>query len=227
MKYEILLFDLDGTLLDFDKSEIEDFKKLLLAKGIAFEQKIFDLYKEVNEGLWRAYEKGEITMSYLLETRFKKTMEKLGYDIDGAAWEKEYRQYLGDYAFIIDGADEVLKNLHRDHRIFAVTNGVGDTQVNRLKIAGLLDYFEDIFVSQVIGFQKPSVEFFNYAASKIKDFDIKKALIIGDSPVSDILGGINAGIDTCLISLNGKTNTTAYKSNYEINSLMELYDICR
>ncbi len=227
MKYSILLFDLDGTLLDFDKSEIMAFKKLLSVKGIDYRQEMYDLYNEINRGLWRAYEKGEINMTTLLETRFHKTMEKLGYDIDGAAWEKEYRGYLGEYAFVIDGAEDVLKELSKDRRIFAVTNGVGDTQVNRLRLAGLLDYFEDIFVSQVIGFQKPSIGFFNYVMSKIKDFDIKKALIIGDSPVSDILGGINAGIDTCLVSLNGKTNDTDIKSDYEIHSLMELYDICR
>lgn len=227
MKYSILLFDLDGTLLDFDKSEIMAFKKLLSIKGIDFDKSIFDIYKEVNEGLWRSYEKGEITMAYLLETRFQKTMAKLGYDINGAVWEKEYREYLGQYDYIIKGADEILKNLSSTHRIFAVTNGVGDTQINRLRLAGLLDYFEEVFISQLIGSQKPSVDFFNYVMSKISNFNIREALIIGDSLVSDILGGINAGIDTCLLNLNGKTNNTGIKSDYEINSLEELYEICK
>lgn len=226
MRYEILLFDLDGTLLDFDKSEISAFYKLLDIKGIGHPDDVFRFYKEINSGLWRAYEKGEISMQTLLDTRFGKTLERFGYDIDGKAWEKEYRAYLGDYGYIMEGAGEVLKNLARDHRVFAITNGVGDTQINRLRLAGMLDSFEDIFISQVMGHQKPSLGFFEYVMAHIKDFDIRKALVIGDSPISDIQGGINAGIDTCLVCLNGKTNQTDIKSDYEIHSLNELYEIC-
>ena len=75
--------------------------------------------------------------------------------------------------------------------IFAITNGVGDTQTNRLKLAGIIDYFEDIFVSQLIGAQKPSNAFFEYVKNNIRNFDIKDSLIIGDSQATDILHGNN------------------------------------
>ena len=226
MKYDILLFDLDGTLLDFDRSETEAFKRLMSEKGVTYTDGLFKLYKEVNGGLWREYEKGEIDMAFLLKTRFKRTMERIGLDIDGLQWENQYRGYLGEYGYIIDGADEVVKNLSEGRRIFAVTNGVGDTQINRLKIAGMLGYFEEVFISQVIGHQKPSLEFFDFVMSKIKGFDRRRALIIGDSPLPDILGGKNAGIDTCLVSLNGKKNETDIKSDYTVGALRELYEIC-
>ncbi|GFI62042.1 putative HAD-hydrolase YfnB [Clostridiales bacterium] len=224
MRYDILLFDLDGTLLNFEASENAALKRLLKVKG--YGENILETYSGVNKGLWRLYENGIITMAELLNTRFKKTMEIHGVGIDGQEWEKEYRQYLGEYAFIIDGADSVLERLSQSHRLFAITNGVGDTQMSRLKLAGLLQYFEKIFISQLIGAQKPSKEFFDHVMKNIEDFDIKKALVIGDSITADISGGNNAGIDTCLVNLKNINYENAYNCTYEINSLEELCKIC-
>ncbi len=226
MKYEILLFDLDGTLLDFDKSEEIVLKTLFNNHGISETDSFVKSYNEVNNALWRSYEKGETTMHDLLDTRFRKTMALYNMEIDGEAWEKEYRGYLGDLAFLIDGAEEILKGLHGKHRVFAITNGVGDTQINRLRLCGLIDYFEDIFISQIVGAQKPSKEFFDYVESHIPSFNKVKALVIGDSLVSDILGGINAGIDTCFVNLKNKGYSDKPECTYEINDLSELYKIC-
>ncbi len=224
MKYEILLFDLDGTLLDFDTSEHMALMKLFAAHGLKAEDRFFDAYAEVNNGLWRAYERGEISMSGLLDTRFRKTMGLFGMDIDGKAWEKEYRGYLGDFAFLIDGADNVLRRLSINHRIFAVTNGVGDTQINRLRLAGIIDLFEDIFISQLVGAQKPSKEFFDYVEKSISGFDKSRALVIGDSLLTDISGGKNAGIDTCFVNLNKREHDET--PTYEISELSDLIGIC-
>ena len=226
MRYGILLFDLDGTLLDFDSSEKEALKMIFIKKGYNPDKIILNAYDTVNRSLWRAYEKGEISMRTLLDTRFKKTMGQFNIDIDGAAWEKEYREYLGKFPFTIDKAPDVLKNLSVNHRIFAITNGVGDTQISRLKLAGIFDYFEDVFISQLIGAQKPSKAFFDHVKNNIKDFNINSSLVIGDSQVTDILGGNNAGLDTCLFKTQGKFYDTNIKSTYEINSLEELYNIC-
>lgn len=224
MRYEILLFDLDGTLLDFDASEHAALIKLFAAHGITVTDELIETYKTVNNGFWRAYERGEISMSVLLDTRFGKTMSHFGIDIDGASWEKEYRGYLGDFAFIIDEADDILKKLASCHRVFAVTNGVGDTQINRLKLAGIIDCFEDIFVSQLVGAQKPSKMFFDYVERNIAGFDKSKALIIGDSLLTDIAGGMNAGIDTCFVNLKGKRHDQT--PTYEISKLSDLIKIC-
>lgn len=226
MKYNILLFDLDGTLLDFDSSEKEALKMIFVKKGYEPKNGFLEIYSSVNKALWRSYENGEISMSTLLDTRFKKTMEHFGIEIDGAEWEREYREYLGQFPYIIDGAADVLKNLSENHRIFAITNGVGDTQTNRLKLAGIIDYFEDIFVSQLIGAQKPSNAFFEYVKNNIRNFDIKDSLVIGDSQATDILGGNNYGIDTCLLKSKDKKYDNSIKSTYEIYSLAELYKIC-
>lgn len=226
MGYQILLFDLDGTLLDFDASEQAALKKLFVSKGLNITDDLICTYEKVNNGLWRSYENGEIAMSELVNTRFSKTMKHFGMDIDGEAWEKEYRSYLGDYAFIVEGADEILKNLSVCHRIFAITNGVGDTQKNRLKLAGLIDYFEDIFISQLIGVQKPDIRFFEYVMNNISDFNKEKSIVIGDSVITDIRGGNNVGLDTCLVNTKGRVYDDSIVRTYEISSLKELYEIC-
>lgn len=226
MGYQILLFDLDGTLLDFDASEQAALKKLFVSKGLNKIDDVICTYKKVNNGLWRSYEKGEIVMSELVNTRFSKTMNNFGMYIDGEAWEKEYRSYLANYAFIIEGADEILKNLSVKHRMFAITNGVGDTQKNRLKLAGLIDYFEDIFISQIIGVQKPDIRFFEYVMNNIRDFNKNKSIVIGDSVIADIQGGNNAGLDTCLVNTDGRIYDESIVRTYEISSLKELYKIC-
>ncbi|MDD5944899.1 MAG: YjjG family noncanonical pyrimidine nucleotidase [Clostridia bacterium] len=227
MRYKILLFDLDGTILDFDASEDMALRELFASKGVLFTAELKEAYLSVNNGLWRKYEKGIITMQQLLDTRFRETLERFGMNIDGAAWEKEYRERLGTYAFMIDGAENVIKALSESYRLFAVTNGVGDTQISRLKIAGIYDCFENVYVSQLIGAQKPSKAFFDYVAADIEGYEVSDTLIIGDSPITDIGGGRNAGIDTCFFNPTGRKYDEDVLCTYEIRQLEELYDICK
>ena len=106
-----------------------------------------------------------------------------------------------------------------------MTNGVAKTQYQRLTDSELLPYFKDIFISEVAGFQKPRLEFFNYAFSKIPTFQKEKTAIIGDSLSSDIQGGINAGIDTIWLHSKGTSSAKSLIPNYHITALEELYDI--
>ena len=106
----------------------------------------------------------------------------------------------------MEGALEVCQSLSVFHRLFVITNGITKTQIKRLKHSGLFEFFEETFDSQSIGFQKPSKEFFDCVMNNIKDFDIKEALIIGDSLNTDIKGGLLSGIDTCWV--NSKSQGT-------------------
>ena len=61
---------------------------------------------------------------------------------------------------------------------------------------GLYDLFDDIFISEDVGHEKPDITYFNYIKEKTH-YDPDTTIIIGDSLTSDIKGGENAGIDTC------------------------------
>jgi len=226
MKYKILLFDLDDTLLDFAANEADSLNKLFCSNGIALNNEILQLYHNINKQLWTDYENGIISLTEVLNTRFSKTLAKLGTTIDGRAWEAQYREHLGNGHQQIEGALEVCKALSKSHRLFVVTNGVTVTQIKRLQLAGLHDLFEGIFTSERIGYQKPLKGFFDFVFEHIPDFNCENTLIIGDSLSTDIKGGILAGIDTCWFNKKAQPEAATIKSKYIISDLKELYTIC-
>ena len=226
MSYKILLFDLDDTLLDFEANETDSLNKLFQQHGYTFSDELFQVYNSVNKQLWADYENGKIVLDDVLNSRFSKTMSRLGEVVDGKEWEDQYRELLGNGCQLIDGAMELCQSLSASNRLFVVTNGITRTQIKRLKQSGLYEFFEDIFDSQSIGFQKPSIEFFDYVMSHIKDFCIDEALMIGDSLNSDIKGGLLAGIDTCWINRKAQKYSAEIQSTYMVTSLAELYNIC-
>lgn len=227
MDYKTLLFDLDDTLLDFSANEIDSLNKLFQQHGYPLSDELFRIYHSVNKQLWSDYENGIIVLDDVLNTRFSETMLRLGKVVDGIEWESLYRELLGNGCQLIEGALELCQSLSVSHRLFVVTNGVAQTQIKRLKQSGLYEFFEDIFDSQSIGFQKPSKEFFDYVMSHIKDFNRKEALIIGDSLNTDIKGGLLSGIDTCWMDRKSQKCSAEIQSTYTITSLVELYDICK
>ncbi len=222
MRYKILLFDLDDTLLDFSANEIDSLNKLFKKHGYTFSDELFGVYNSVNKQLWAEYETGTIALDDVLNVRFFKTMLKMGKVVDGAEWENQYRELLGNGQQMIDGALDLCRDLSVLHRLFIVTNGVAETQIKRLKQSGLYEYFEAVFDSQSIGFQKPSKEFFEYVAGHIADFVKNEALIIGDSLTTDIKGGILSGIDTCWLNRGSKKCSSESMSTFTISSLTEL-----
>ena len=226
MSYKILLFDLDDTLLDFAANETDALSKLFQMHGYNLSEELLGVYNSVNKKLWVDYENGDIVLADVLNSRFSKTMSKLGIEVDGVEWEKEYRELLGNGCQLMEGALEICQSLSSTHRLFIITNGITKTQIKRLKQSGLYVFFEDVFISQSIGFQKPTLEFFDYVMSHIKDFDIKEALIIGDSLNTDIKGGLLTGIDTCWVNRNSIESFPEIQSTYTVGSLGEVYDIC-
>ncbi len=225
MNYKILLFDLDDTLLDFSANEMNSLTKLFEIHGVPFTDEIFKTYSLVNRKLWDSYENSEIPLDAVLNTRFSETLSILGETVDGVEWEGEYRKFLGEGYQMIEGALEVCKQLSKTHRLFIVTNGVTTTQINRLKLSGLYEYFEDIFTSQEIGFQKPAKEFFDYVIEHIKDFNKADVLIIGDSLSTDIKGGNLAGIHTCWMNPALKVCPKNITCNYTVSNLRELLSL--
>lgn len=226
MSYNVLLFDLDDTLLDFGANEMDSLTKLFQHHGYTFSDDLFQIYNTFNKRLWADYENGRIVLEDVLNTRFSETMLSLGEVVEGIEWENRYRELLGNGSqLIMDGALELCQSLSVSHRLFIVTNGITQTQIKRLKQAELYEFFEDIFDSQSIGFQKPSTKFFDYVMSHIKDFNRKEALIIGDSLNTDIKGGLLSGIDTCWVNRRSQS-AGDIQSTYTITNLAELYDIC-
>ncbi len=225
-KYEILLWDVDQTLLDFEKSQEYALFECFKQYGRTADQKILSLYAEINTSFWKRYELGEITKLQLLTGRFATLFFRLGIeDISPKDFQAVYQKALGSVFYFRDNADQLCSKLKGVVRQYAVTNGVSSTQRNKLHLSGLDQIFDDIFISEEIGAPKPQLQYFEACFRKIPDFRKDKTLIIGDSLSSDMQGGNAAGIACCWYNPEGKENPTGLKIDYEIRNLWEVEEL--
>lgn len=223
--YQYLLFDLDNTLFDFNKAECQAFQKVCEKYEIDYGRELFEFYHQMNDALWKSLESGEINQKELQSKRFEEVCRYVGKR--QVCYEKmnaDYRLFLSRCSEMIPGALEVCQKLAHSFSIYLVTNGVSKTQRNRLKGSKLMDYVSDVFISEEIGFHKPQKEFFEYVLSHIGS-EKSEALVIGDSITSDILGGKQAGIPTCLYDPTGKGHPKDIVPDFTICDLSELLDI--
>ena len=197
MRYDTILFDADGTLLDFKKSEREAAREALQALGVCVTEEMLDRYNVINDGLWKQLERGLIEKKRLVVHRFELLAEEFGCAFDPEVMSKEYMARLQTKGYWLEGAEDLCRILRQKYRLYIITNGTEIIQKRRFAQCGLMPYFEDVFISDVIGAQKPSEKFFDYVADHIPTFDPCRTLVIGDSLSSDILGGIRYGLDTC------------------------------
>ncbi len=197
MKYKNILFDADGTLFDFLRSEANAIRKTMSSFGIEPDDEKVKTYSAINDGLWKKLERGEIEKSVLLYHRFELFCEHYGFERDAKAMARTYMNELSENAFLFEGAKELCQKLCERFDLYIVTNGVEFIQKRRFAKSGLAPYFKGVFISGVIGHEKPSVEYFKSVARDIPDFEKEESIIVGDSLSSDIKGGIAYGIDTC------------------------------
>lgn len=222
--YTSLFLDIDNTLLDFYKAEDAAVRKVLSKYALPSDDKTVKLYSDINRSFWERFERGEIPKESIFEGRFKTLLSLLGEERDSKAISDDYCKGLSEGYYKMDYADEILSYLkNKGYKLYATTNGFAFTQYNRIKKSGLDIYFDKVFVSEDTGFQKPEKEYFDYCIQNIDEKDRSKILIIGDSQTSDILGGINSGIDTCWFNPSGDTGK--YFSKYVISNLLELKNI--
>lgn len=224
MKYTSLLLDLDNTLLDFNKAEANAVRRALKSHGLPCDEAAVKLYSEINRSFWESFERGDIPREAIFEGRFKALTERLGVIADTAVLSRDYCLNLSDGFFKVDGADGILEYLKsKGYKLYAATNGISLTQHKRIRGSGLEKYFDGVFVSEETGHQKPEKGYYDYILAHTDEADRAKFLIVGDSQSSDILGGINAGIDTCWY--NPEHSAPRYPSRFEIHALAELKEI--
>ena len=222
-KYDVFLFDADGTLFDFDKAEIEAFKSTFKAFDFEYSDVILGIYKKVNAAAWEAFEKGERSKEEIVIWRFDELFRNLGVECCSKYFNEMYLKELGKGAFLIDGAVEVCREIVAcGKQIFIITNGVFSVQESRRKSSLINPYITDTFVSEAVGFQKPDIRYFDHVFANIAPVEKEQILVIGDSLSADIAGGNLAGVDTCWFNPLGIKNTSDIRSTYEVCLLEEL-----
>ena len=197
---EFLFLDLDDTILDFHKAERIAIAKTVAQFGLEPTEEVLHRYHLINKAHWEMLERGELTRAEVLTRRFGVLFREYGMDVDVQVCAKVYERNLSIGHYFLPGAEEAVDRLSKKYRLFLASNGTAVVQKGRMTSANLYRFFEKVFVSQEIGHNKPSKAYFDACFAQIPGFDPAKAMIVGDSLTSDILGGINAGIRTCWVN---------------------------
>lgn len=226
MKFDIYFFDLDDTLLDFQKSQIISFEKTFLDYGIENSLEVFfDRYRALSNNLWSQFEKNEIKKETLRVRRFELLFEEFKIDIDPYKFSDGYLKHLAENNFEILNARRVLDQLKSAGKeLSIITNGIRSVQHERLHKSGLISYFTNIVVSEDAGVAKPHPQIFEHALN-ISNLKTNNAIIIGDKIEADVLGGLNAGIHTCWYNPSGRLNKTDIQPHYEIACLKDVLSL--
>lgn len=217
-----VLFDLDDTLFDFHKAEKIALTKTLVHFGIDPTEETLALYSTINAAHWKRLELGEISREEVKVGRYRELFETIGVECDPVKATAYYESMLAIGHYFIPGAPELLEELYRKYRLYIVSNGTAKVQEGRIGSSGIAKYMDGIFISQILGANKPDKQFFDICFAEIPDFSLSETVIIGDSLSSDIKGGINAGITTVWFNPKGIENDNNIKPDYTIKELSEV-----
>lgn len=228
---KVVLIDIDNTILSFSGYVKESMREGFSFFGLKpYTEEMFPVFEEINDFLWKQIEQGTLTLEELMEVRWNMIFEQIGIDFDGRLFEKYFREKLFYSAVPEDGAVDILKYLSSKYTLCVASNGPYEQQMNRLRIAGMRDYFKHFFISSQVGAQKPSKQFFDYCINTLKkaefpELEPDEVIIIGDSVSSDMSGGIEYGIRTCLYQKNSLTERRNPGVDHVISSLAEIKNI--
>ncbi|MBI9008618.1 MAG: YjjG family noncanonical pyrimidine nucleotidase [Tenericutes bacterium] len=224
MNYKMIIFDADDTLFDFSKTEEFAFHKAMKESEIPFKDEYLKIYKEINIAIWQEFEKGLITQKELKIDRVQRFFKAINVQRDAYSFSESFLTHLAQGSFLFDGVKELIQDLAKTHRLVLVTNGLKRVQNIRIVKSVIASYFEKIIISDEIGYAKPNPMIFIKGLEDIELPAKDKILMIGDGLGSDILGGINFGIDTLWYNPLELPNTKDINPTYEISSLKEIHN---
>ena len=222
--FKVILWDVDGTLLNFDKAEKYALRQCFAKFNLKeCTDAMISRYAEINKRYWKRLEAGEITKEQVLLERFSEFFQKEHIRCDKIKeFKDEYQVRLGDKIFFNDDSKSLLERLKGKAKQYAVTNGTYVAQKRKLENSGLDVLFDGIFISDQIGYEKPDIRFFDHIWKQTGVYEKDDVLIVGDSLTSDMQGGNNAGIRCCWYNPEDKENNTNVKIDYLIHDLNEV-----
>lgn len=230
MNYKHLFFDLDHTLWDFETNSKESLFELFVSHRLNetltpdFEL-FYEKYSFHNKRLWYRYNHGFIRQDELKWKRMWHTLLdfKIGDESLSRQLSQEYLEILPTKKALFPHTREILKYLSdKDYKLHLITNGFEKVQWHKLENAKIDKYFSEVITSETACCLKPHKEIFDFAISKA-GCCYKEGIMLGDNLDADILGAMNAGMDT--IFVNHINESTTLTPTYIIYHLKELEDI--
>ena len=226
---KVILWDIDATLLDFLAAEKAAIRFCFEKFGLGeCTDEMLKRYSVINRRYWEMLEKGEMSKAEILVNRFKEFFASEGIATDcEKAFNDTYQVALGDTICFRDNGYELVKKFKGQYKQYVVTNGTFIAQERKLKKSGIGELVEESFISDLIGYEKPAMEFFDHVFENIGHYEKDEVIIVGDSLTSDMQGGNNAGILCCWYNPNHLENTKNIKIDHEIDNLWQLEEILK
>ena len=227
MTIRAILWDVDGTLLDFAAAEKAAIQKLFGEFGLGeCTDRMVARYSSISGGYWKRLERGEITKAEVLVGRYRDFFSELGIDPALAEpFNARYQVALGDTVAYRDDSLEIVKALHGRVKQYVVSNGTVIAQAKKLERSHLGEWMDGIFLSEQLGAEKPSPAFFQKVFAVLPDLSPADMLIVGDSLTSDMKGGLMAGIPTCWYNPQSLPRPADMAIAFEIQNLQQVYDL--
>lgn len=222
-----ILWDVDGTLLDFAAAEKAAIQRLFIEFGLGeCTDDMVARYAAINDGYWKRLERGEITKREVLIGRFREFFTELGIDPDlSEAFNARYQHALGDTVVYRDDSLNLVKSLHGMVKQYVVSNGTIIAQTRKLERSGIGRWMDGVFLSEELGAEKPSPRFFEKVFAALPGVSRSDMLIVGDSLTSDMKGGLDAGIPTCWYNPNRLPRPADMAIDYEIQNLQQIQEL--
>lgn len=218
-----VLIDIDDTIFDFEKCSKNSFLKTLEKFNLKFKEEDFSYFNKVNDILWTKQKLGEINIKEVFIKRDYLIGKYFNIDIEKGLFNDLFVKFLYDEIEMVDGIEDLLLYLSDKYKIFTASNGIFKMQENRLKKSNLDKYFDKIFVSDKIGYEKPDKKFFQKIMDLTK-FSNDDLIMIGDSIKSDIIGAKNSKIKS--IYFNKEDKKISDKNfTYQVKNLSEIKKI--
>ena len=221
--YRYLLIDNDDTLMDFHLAERHALGDTLRRHGIPDGEDVRGLYHTINQALWKALERGETTQAELKVERFRQLLTALGRDgDDAAALGEDFAGALGNYNFLLPGAEAFLRRVSAAMPVALITNGLSRIQRSRLATSPLTPMLSAVIISEEAGVAKPDPRLAFLAMEALGCTDPRQAVLLGDSLSSDVGCARAAGIDSIWLAPEGQISPLATRV---VHSLEEAEDI--
>lgn len=217
-KYQWILFDADETLFHFD--DFQGLQRMFAKFNVEFTAEDYKAYKKTNTELWLQHQDGKITVQELHHQRFAAWVRELPFT--PLELDAHFLDALIEICSVLDGVDDLLQMLKGKVKLGIITNGYTKLMHARLERFGYHDHFDALVISEQVGVAKPHPGIFEHALELMGNPPPEKVLMVGDNPVSDILGGHNAGMDTCWLNMHNQSLPKNITPHYQISSINEL-----
>ena len=225
--WQAILFDIDDTLFDRNRAQIEILSLICREHAGLFvgipENRISEAFKRSDDIATHEHEAGTLQESFRAR-RSKAFLHLLGLDEQHA--DTITRAYLEWYPRMqtpVEGAKAVVSQLATRFPLAVISNGFPDVQFTKLETLGIRHFFREITLSEQLGIAKPRPEIFLTTTAAL-GCEPEMCLYVGDSYECDVLGAAGAGLKSCWLNPQ-RVPSKSIRPDYEIQALQQLYGI--